>query len=142
MANLWLQHVKNTKTLNPKLMKSGGLKAVIMEAKKSYNAFKKQKGGSCGQESMESLVDNAEPVVGEVGRTPMGNTVENNHEGYTEPFKMDGGKMRKVKKSSKSTNKSQKKGGKKMKKVMKKTMKKTMKKMKKMKRTMKKRGKK
>lgn len=135
MANLWIQHVKNTRALNPKLMKSGGLKSVILEAKKTYDAFKKQKGGSCGKESMETLVDNAEPVVGGVGRTPMGNTVENNHEGYTEPFKMGGGKMRKVKKS-------QKKGGKKIKKVMKKTMKKTMKKMKKTKRTMKKRGKK
>ncbi len=113
---MWIQHVQNTRKLNPTLMQEGGLKAVIMKAKESYaavksqNAKKQQNGGmGCPMGgATEKMIDNSAEVSGSADRAVGAGAVEApSMEG---PHTMMGGKSNKSGKSKKS-----KKGGKSMK---------------------------
>lgn len=46
MGNPWMAHVKHVKKQNPKLMKTGGLKAILKLAGKTYKKHGKTKSHS------------------------------------------------------------------------------------------------
>ena len=117
MANAWMDHVKRTRELNPGLIKSGGFKAVLVEAAATYKKQKKQKqagGSGCPMGgSAESMTESAETVVGGVTSRMAGEGPELELAELSDAHTMSGGrKKRTQKKSAKKGGKSAKKGGK------------------------------
>lgn len=122
-----MDHVKRTRELNPGLIKSGGFKAVLVEAAATYKKQKKQKqagGSGCPMGgSAESMTESAETVVGGVPSRMAGEGPEMELAELSDAHTMSGGRKKRTQK--KSAKKSAKKGGKSAKKGAKKGAKKS-----------------